>query len=197
MVVPYCNVLETINKVGDVYPKVLVKALKEGKYIQFVGDNLNFSTGTSFETKDNHKHMIHMFTSTALVYDSFYINMITEPEIDFHHLTIDKLLPSEEEYRLIRKDVTKIVVDIVSRYLPFFSFTKKSVPGSLHSLPVEQIVKTEVIPLPCLPFNEQKYQDDIKILEWYQHLAERIIRESGVDSTTKFQIGGDQLTRER
>ena len=49
----------------------------------------------------------------------------------------------------------------------------------------------------CLPFNEQKYQDVVKILEWYQQLAERIIRESGVDKSIKFQIGGDQVTRER
>ena len=70
-------------------------------------------------------------------------------------------------------------------------------PGTFHSLPDEQAVNTEVTPLPCLPFNEQKYQDDVKILEWYQQLAERIIREYGVDKSIKFQIGGDQLTRER
>ena len=125
------------------------------------------------------------------------MHLPNEPEIDFHQLSLEHLLPSKEDYILIRKDITKIVVDVVTKYLPFFSFIKKSVPGTFHSLPDEQTVKTEVIPLPCLPFNEQKYQDDVKILEWYQQLAERIIRESGVDKSTKFQIGGDQLTRER
>ena len=69
-------------------------------------------------------------------------------------------------------------------------------PDSLHSLETH-VTKTEVIPLPCLPFNEQKYQDDVKILEWYQQLAGKIIRESGIDASTQFQISGDQLTRER
>ena len=197
VVVPYCNVLDTINKVGEMYPKLLVQALKDGKYVRFVGDNLNFSTGTSHETKENHKHMVHMFTSTALVYDYYYLDMTNEPEIDFNQLQIDDLLPSREEYELIRKDIVKMVVDIVGKYLPFFAFAKKSVPGCLQSLPEEQKARTDIIPLPCLPFNEQKYQDDVKILEWYQQLAEKIIRESGIDGTTKFQIGGDQLTRER
>ena len=111
--------------------------------------------------------MVYTFTSAAIVYDYFYIDTPTEPETDFHQLTMDNLLPSEEEYKLIGKEVTKVVVDIVNRYLPLFSFTKKAVLGSLHSLPVELNVKTKVIHLPCLPFNEQKHQDDIEILEWY------------------------------
>ena len=57
--------LDTINRVGEAYPKLLVQALTDGKYIRFIGDNLNFYTGTSHETKDNHKHVVHMFTSNS------------------------------------------------------------------------------------------------------------------------------------
>lgn len=42
-----------------------------------------------------------------------------------------------------------------------------------------------------------KYQDDVKILEWYQQLFQKIIQDSNSDPKMCFTIGGDQLTRER
>ncbi|VDI30441.1 Hypothetical predicted protein [Mytilus galloprovincialis] len=57
--------------------------------------------------------------------------------------------------------------------------------------------KTVTVPLPCLPYNEQYLQDDVKILTWYQNLFQQVITGSNADPNTKFQIGGDQLTRER
>ena len=105
IVVPYCNVLDTINVVGEVHPKLLVQALKDGKYIRLIGDNLNFCTGTSHETKDNHKHMVHMFTSTPLIYDYYYMHLRYDPEVDFHHLSLEHLLPSKDDYILIQKDI--------------------------------------------------------------------------------------------
>ena len=196
MVIPYCNLLNTVSKVGELYPGILVQAAKEGKYVRFIGDNLNFTVGTSHETSDNHKHMVHMFTSTALIYEHHFLDLNNQPELNFATLTMDQLLPSKEDYFKIRTDVTKLVVDIVTKYIPFFAFAKKSIPAKLHVSEIP-MTKTEIIPLPCLPYNEQKYQDDVKILDWYQQLAERIIREANLDPATQFQIGGDQLTRER
>ena len=196
MVVPYCNLLDTVRNVGDLYPELLVAALKEGKYVRFIGDNLNFTVGTSHETSDNHKHMVHMFTSTALVHENNFLHLDNNPELDFNTLTMEQLLPSTDDYNFIKKDIIKLVVDIIATYVPFFQFAKKSVPAALHESEIP-VKKTQIIPLPCLPYNEQKYQDDVKILDWYQQLAEKLIRESGIDGATKFHIGGDQLTRER
>ena len=117
--VPYCNLLNIISSVGQLYPKLLVQAPKEGKYVRFIGDNLNFSVGTSHETSDSHKHMVHMFTSTALIYDQHLLDLTNEPQMDFATLIIDQVLPSSKEYTNIRKDVTKLVLDIITSYLPF------------------------------------------------------------------------------
>ena len=53
--------------------------------------------------------------------------------------------------------------------------------------------KTQVVPLPVLPYNEQCYQDTVKILDFYEDTIHNI---GGTESQKKFQIGGDQLTRE-
>ncbi|KAL5008521.1 hypothetical protein ScPMuIL_014102 [Solemya velum] len=58
---------------------------------------------------------------------------------------------------------------------------------------------SEVIPLPVLAKNEQKYSDVIDIMDSYEQLVEDTFLACGhlVTSETKVHIGGDQLTRER
>ena len=189
----YTVALTTINQLGKRYPDLLVEGIKEGKYIRLVGDNVNFSVGTSHETKTNHKHMVHMFASTALISDHLFLTKPNEPEIDLNQLSINDILLQLDEYKLIRNDIIDMVVDMVTRYLPQLSFLKvNGLQKTTSTCP-----KTVVIPLPCLPYNEQYLQDDVKILTWYQNLFQKIIAESGADPNLKFQIGGDQLTRER
>ncbi|CAG2189785.1 unnamed protein product [Mytilus edulis] len=100
----------------------------------------------------------------------------------------------KQEYKIIRHEVIGLIIDTAVKFLPNISFLKQSKP----SVKVSYIsAKTEVIPLPCLPYNENKYQDDVKILAWYQQLLVNIKKEAGADADLKFVIGGDQLTRER
>ena len=193
----YSVALRTINQLGQRYPKILAEALKEGRYIRLVGDNLNFSVGTSHETKTNHKHMVHMFTSTALISDHYFLDKPVTPEIPLDQLEIDDILLSQGEYLVIKQDVVKLVVDMAVKYLPQLEFFKTAVSSIPKDVDDHMSKKTAVIPLPCLPYNEQKYQDDVQILGWYQNLFNSIIEEAEVDKSTKFQIGGDQLTRER
>ena len=86
-----------------------------------------------------------------------------------------------------------MVLDMVLQYLPQLSFLKET-DGKKPTTPRH---KTVVILLPCLPYNEQYLQHDVKILTLYQNLFKKVITESGADPNLKFQIGGDQLTRER
>ena len=62
--------------------------------------------------------------------------------------------------------------------------------------------KTLVIPTETLPLNEQYYDDDVQILQFchvYQSKMRSVYEKAGVPlpDGTKWQIGGDQLTRER
>lgn len=189
----YTVALSTINQLGKRYPDLLINAMKEGKYIRLVGDNVNFSVGTSHETKTNHKHMVHMFTSTALISDHHYLSKPKEPEIDLNQLSFEHILLQPQEYIIMRNDIVNIVIDLVVQFLPQLSFLKPNNSDKI-STPCQ---KTVTVPLPCLPYNEQYLQDDVKILTWYQNLFQQVITGSNADPNTKFQIGGDQLTRER
>ncbi|CAC5407167.1 unnamed protein product [Mytilus coruscus] len=44
--------LSTINQLGKRYPDLLINAMKEGKYIRLVGDNVNFSVGGDQLTRE-------------------------------------------------------------------------------------------------------------------------------------------------
>ncbi|VDI11762.1 Hypothetical predicted protein [Mytilus galloprovincialis] len=137
--------------------------------------------------------MVHMFTSTALISDHHYLSKPKEPEIDLNQLSFEHILLQPQEYIIMRNDIVNIVIDLVVQFLPQLSFLKPNNSDKI-STPCQ---KTVTVPLPCLPYNEQYLQDDVKILTWYQNLFQQIITGSNADPNTKFQIGGDQLTRER
>ena len=56
--------------------------------------------------------------------------------------------------------------------------------------------KSDVIPLPVLCLNEQKYQDSVQIMDHYKDMIQEIYTEAG-KHLPKIHVGGDQLTRKR
>jgi hypothetical protein len=196
--VPYCVALKLIIQLGKTYPKLMAEALRDGKSIRLIGDNLNYYEGVSHETQEKHKHMVHMFTNTALISDHYFMTKPDEPEIPFHLLTVVNLMLSTAEYNIMKRDIIKLFVHEVVKFLPQLSHLKDSVPKTLAGPDSDHFAhKTGVITLPTLPYNEQYYQDDVKILDWKEGLLRQVIQDAGVGDDIKFQIGGDQLTRER
>ncbi|WAR28244.1 hypothetical protein MAR_013948 [Mya arenaria] len=191
---PYCVTINVIKEAGSQYSKLLTERLKEGKQIRLIGDNLNFTVGVKEETSSHHRHMQHRFTSTALISEHMYLSKPTTPQIDIRDISMDHLLITDIEFAELKTDICSIVADILSSFLPQLSFLKAVFPTLAKP---DEYCQTEIVPLPCLPFNENKYQDDVKILEWYQSLLTKILDNSNQDKATKFVIGGDQLTRER
>jgi hypothetical protein len=54
------------------------------------------------------------------------------------------------------------------------------------------------VPLPVLPYNEQSYDDVVKILDHYETTVLEVCEAAGVpEEDISIHIGGDQLTRER
>jgi hypothetical protein len=161
------------RQVGEHFIDILVKAAEEGKYIRFIGDNLNFVHGVSQESLGNHKHMVHVFASCALVHRQQYLEKDeTNVEIPIDKLDVKDVTLSTSEYKIIREDTSKLVIDIICSYLPQLSFMKKHVAKNFVNSDNEIFVdKTEVIPLPTTPFNEQSYSDDVKILDFYEDLV--------------------------
>ena len=191
----YCRSLGVTGKVGSQADILLVEAIQAGKYLRWIGDNLQFPQDVHDERKDNHKHLVHMFSSAVLVYERWFEDLPNSPEIPLHDLSVKDVLLSQEEYALIRKDCIKLVADVLSEYIDQQKFVSKSTPKTLAKPGSHKFAKkTETLPL-----NEQYYADDMQILQFYQDKMKSIYEKAGIPFTEdiKWQIGGDQLTRER
>ena len=143
--------------------------------------------------------MEHWFLTIALVYERNFIGIgDVQPQINLMDLRVQDVLVSPDDYRSIRKDVIKLVVDIMSEHLPQLAHLKKTQPKTFAA--ANQVSdKTKVVRLPALPLNEQKYQDVVKILEWLESLVTDVYDKAGVplEERKPMHVGGDQLTRER
>ena len=100
----YSRTLATTDKVGARVDELLVEALKAGKYIRFIGDNLNFAVDVHEERLGKHKHLVHMFACAALDTDYWFKDKPDQPEIPIEDIKVDDILLNSEEYSTIRKD---------------------------------------------------------------------------------------------
>lgn len=146
---------------------------------------------------DKHSHMEHYFASIAIVYDKHFEHLSDQPQIPIQQLDMEHVLLSDEEYAMVRSDVSKLVVDILVEHCAQFKYLQKAVPKDLVQDPI--IDKPKVVRLPTLPYHEQKYQDVVKILEYYEQLVGELQNQAQIPAEERgqFHIGGDQLTRER
>ena len=192
----YSRSLEVMEVVGGYNASALVDALKNGRYIRFIGDNLNFTVDVHDERLATHKHMVHMFATAALVSETSFEDVPNVPEIPLQDLNVGHISLSREEYSVIRSDCVHLICNIVADFLPQLSFMSVT-DNNRHN--VNRPMKTTVIPLEVLPLNEQYYGDDVEILLYYEKLIRQIHNEAGIPLTAEhqYQIGGDQLTRER
>lgn len=118
---------------GNKYTKVLVQAMREGKHIRVVGDNLNFSVGQKYETQSSNKHLKDMFVSTALVSDQRFLNLCNEPQIELSDLTLDNVLLSQNEYDVLRNEIKNIAIKIAMEHIPQLKFMKLALPEQKHT----------------------------------------------------------------
>lgn len=195
----YGRALVMYEQIGHHYLDLLIRAAEKGKYIRLIGDNLNFVVGVKHESVEKHKHMVHMFASAALVHQHHFLSKPNVPEVPLSELTIRHVQVSHEDYKIIREACVKMFVDVISVFLPRLQFMRRSVPKSIISKKAEAYKnKTEVYPLPVLPYNEQYYADDVKILDYYESLVQKLVQKvESLQEEVKIHIGGDQLTRER
>ncbi|KAL5019139.1 hypothetical protein ScPMuIL_004861 [Solemya velum] len=131
-------------------------------------------------------------------------------------LTLDKASHYTKKLTSKKRDLTKqlvydwktikftysiILLDVLVKHFKYFKLFQQTLSELKQTLMPENINNSvsEVIPLPVLAKNEQKYSDVIDIMDSYEQLVEDTFLAYGhlVTSETKVHIGGDQLTRER
>lgn len=198
----YSRSLVSKEEVGSKSIQFLVEALQEGKHIRLIGDNLNFTQDTAHERMDRHKHMTHMFATAALINDKSFTSLPNDsPEIPLSDLSVTDVLLSKDEYEILRYEcvrlISSILVDLTPQlYLEVYLQQSRDDCTSNHDRSATSS-KTKVVPLEVLPLNEQRHDDVVKILKYYEDLLKKIEEEANAKFDSKVQIGGDQLTRER
>ncbi|CAG2251735.1 unnamed protein product [Mytilus edulis] len=197
----YGHSLTILDKYGGHFNSAVIDALKSGKRIRLVGDNINWMTNVHDERKDNHAHMHHAFGSACIIQNtSFDLLSSIKPQLDYRYASVETFLPSRNDWHLLREDYSVHILKVASKHIPFFKEFCKPFENFFHGTLTEELkTKNKVIPLPVLHYNEQKYDEVVKILDFYESFLRESFGKANIDynDTVKVLIGGDQLTRER
>lgn len=186
--------------IGGKFNESVIDLVTKGKRFRIIGDNINWTVGVHDQRVDHRSHMHHTFGSAILVQN---IDFSTSPDVYPQKYVLEtpcqEFIPSREDYSLYKRDYIVLMSRVVFRHLPYFQTFEGIVPSSLsQACDHNMSVKTKVIPLPVLYKNEQKYQDVVGILEFYEKIIVDACDAAGVNSEDiRIHIGGDQLTRER
>ena len=196
----YEGSLYILKIIGGKFNEAIIELVQQRKRFRIVGDNINWAVSVHDQRLDHRGHMEHAFGSAILVQNVNFSALSTErPQRPLEEIGCQSFIPSAADYRIYRRDYTILMSKVVFRHLSFFQIFENVVPA-LISTPIDEKLrmKTEVIPLPVLYKNEQKLQDVVEILEFYQSAIGEACREAGIrESSFRVHIGGDQLTRER
>lgn len=108
-------------------------------------------------------------------------------------------MPSPEDTKILQTDFTIKIARVLFKHVPFFRQFRNVVPEFISQPEYPELEsETTVIPLPVLYKNEQRYNDVVDILEFYEQLVLDVCHSTQKDEADFFvHIGGDQLTRER
>ncbi|KAL5004258.1 hypothetical protein ScPMuIL_017714 [Solemya velum] len=200
--VSHSIMLKVQKQVSSDIQKTLTTAVKEGKTFRLIGDNVNFMVGVSHERKDKQSHMEHWFGSAAIIQNHSFSSLSTvRPQKYLHSMEPISFIPQTDDWKTIKFTYSIILLDVLVKHFKYFKLFQQTLSELKQTLMPENINNSvsEVIPLPVLAKNEQKYSDVIDIMDSYEQLVEDTFLACGhlVTSETKVHIGGDQLTRER
>jgi hypothetical protein len=175
----------------------LVAAVKKEQSFRLVGDNINFSVGVKYVRDGNSVSTKDWFGSAAIIKPPpVPLNATSSaPQGRVADLAIQQLLPSDAEKDLLKDCFIAQVCEVIKDHVAPMKYLAAYGPERPNS---EFLSKDTVHFLHVLPFNEQKYQDMIQIMQEYERVIADVYHEAGVPlDDKKVHVGGDQLTRER
>ena len=160
------NTTILLDKITGNFNCKLVNAIKSGKHLRIVGDNIDFYLGVRDERKGFHGSMKHFFGSAFIVKELSFPDFITSgPQLSTDKITVAHLLPNPTEIPLLVQDYAYLCMQVAATKMPFFSFLKKDLPMHLTDDHSKQLLeKTLVIPIGALPRNEHSHGDVVEIL---------------------------------
>jgi hypothetical protein len=172
--ISYGRSLCVLEEAGKKYLDTLRQAALNGKAICLVGDNVNYSTQVHNERLDHRGHMTHAFGSAAIIQ---HVSLLHDADdCSKQRVPPERYLPSATDWDNIRHVMVLLVCQAVRRHIPALSFLPcvTSLQGAAH-------IKSIVVPLPILHKNEQKYEDVMCIMDWYESLLSNVYLPCGID----------------
>lgn len=196
----YNGSLKLLDVIGGHYNEKLIDLLMQKRRFRLIGDNINWTVDVHDQRMGHSSHMEHAFGSAILVQNlDFSVLTNTYPQRNFEETPCQQFIPGVQDFTSIRRDYVVLMTRVACKFLPYFEMFQDCVPHQL-SQPIDPklTMKTEVIPLPVLFKNEQKYQDVVEILDFYEKIITNACTGAQVPvDNIRVHIGGDQLTRER
>jgi hypothetical protein len=195
----YCCTERLIESIRTDFDSSLVDAVRNGKRIRLVGDNVNMTVGVRDERADRHGKQLNYFGSAALVHDfNFPAASRTTPQRDYRTVTSADLLPSPDDNNHLIDDYVHMAMHVSLKHIAYFSYLKELLPQYLLDENSDKLKqKTGVIPLSVLAKNEQHYGDVVDILRYYECTINDVYKKAGQEiAGAKIHIGGDQMTRQ-
>lgn len=200
----YYGGIQLLDKFAGHFNAEVIDSLKAGKRIRIVGDNINWKTNVHDERQDHHGKMHHAFGSAVIVQNTTFHHLCdVRPQQLIRNIDTHVFLPSKMEWDNIQKDFAVDMSKVAAKHIPFFAQFLSVLPHkqwneSAVDQPDGFSEKNKVIPLPVLHLNEQKYNEVVQIMDFYEEFLSKCHKEAGLDFQDKrILIGGDQLTRER
>jgi len=183
---------------GDFDAKV-IDAVRNGKKIRLVGDNVNITVGCRDEISDRHRKSLHYFGSAVIIHELDFpeANNGTS-QMDYHNLTVSDLLPNIDDVSNLVDDYAHMVMHVAIKHIAYFKFLKGLISSHITDENSEQLkTRTVVVPLQLLAKNQQKSGDVVDILRHYETTMNNIYDKAGIPfADQKIHIGGVQVTRQ-
>lgn len=189
--VSYGSSLRVLSSVGDGYLQHLRDIVSRGLAFRLVGDNMNWMTRVHDERADHHNKMTNAFTSIAIVQTVYFPNLPTEAK---SAVPVETYLLHSADIILLKKLYVDMICRVLKTHIAAFSFLPDC--GLFVSEHADKLCKmSEVVALPVVFYDEQKYSDVFKIMDGYEQLLHKVYP-SG-EELPCVHIGGDLLTRVR
>ncbi|XP_053377824.1 uncharacterized protein LOC123550437 [Mercenaria mercenaria] len=142
-------------------------------------------------------HMEHWFGSAAIAQNISFTDLNNDgPQCDLRQFPTEMFILNEKDWQNITYNFSILSSRVLVNFFPWLKVATSSVSQPIADMPDAMKIKNDVIPLPVMHKNEQKYSDVVDILASYQDICESTYMAAG-KAIDKVYIGGDQLTRER
>ena len=192
----YGHSLSLMDNFGGSFNTAVIDAIKDEKRIRLIGDNVNWKTGVHDERKDHHEHMNHAFGSAVIIQNLNFSHLCnSSPQLMHTELSYEDFLLSSDEWKHVRWEYAVLISRVVKKHIPSLAFVSDHFPKLIKGPYSEQLREpNKVVPLPILYCNEQKYDDVVKIMDFYEQYVDDAYKAAEVQKP-KVHTGGDQLTR--